>query len=544
MNKSPAGWFALPPTSVTDVSVGSLGRVIQLERNAVLIFATIGIVASTAFVGLTAMRQLRRESENAAELAALGMTRRDRRLVNVVRALTIALPAFVVAAAVIVALSPVGPVGFARKLEFDIAVRLDPTILALTLLGLVGLFALVGLVAPIGARARRRSRAGRRGSRLDPALLEMGAVPLVGAKVARGRSSGAAIGVTAVALAAALAAGVMVASYDRLISRPARYGAWWDVAVGQYSERAPLAVGVAKVRANPAVVAAAGYDDDTDSATIDGHHARLLASVNYVGHERPVMAEGRTPAADDEIALGESTANTLHKGVGDEVTVVSDAARVRAHVVGIVVINDPITSQSGAGEGAYLTQPLMLKIVGHGLVPQSIVIKVDPHLDRATAIESVRRDFSGSIREATPQVDLRNLGHMRSVPWLISALVALLALATLIHALVLMLTRNRKNLAVLAALGFTRGQRRGVGIFASTALVFVGTLIAVPVGLIVGTRIWRGVTQHVGLPTQSAVPWSTLVVAPISALAIAALVSLFTSRGAARMAPSEQLRVE
>jgi predicted lysophospholipase L1 biosynthesis ABC-type transport system permease subunit len=217
---------------------------------------------------------------------------------------------------------------------------------------------------------------------------------------------------------------------------------------------------------------------------------------------------------------------------------------VRAHVVGIVVINDPITSQSGAGEGAYLTQPLMLKIVGHGLVPQSIVIKVDPHLDRATAIESVRRDFSGSIREATPQVDLRNLGHMRSVPWLISALVALLALATLIHALVLMLTRNRKNLAVLAALGFTRGQRRGVGIFASTALVFVGTLIAVPVGLIVGTRIWRGVTQHVGLPTQSAVPWSTLVVAPISALAIAALVSLFTSRGAARMTPSEQLRVE
>ena len=112
----------------------------------------------------------------------------------------------------------------------------------------------------------------------------------------------------------------------------------------------------------------------------------------------------------------------------------------------------------------------------------------------------MRRDFSGSIREATPQVDVRNLGHLRAVPWLISALIAILALATLIHALVTIVARNRTNLAVLAALGLTRGQRRAVGVFASAALVFVGIVVAIPFGLIVGNLIWRAVTRQNGLP--------------------------------------------
>ena len=47
-----------------------------------------------------------------------------------------------------------------------------------------------------------------------------------------------------------------------------------------------------------------------------------------------------------------------------------------------------------------------------------------------------------------------------------------------------MLARNRTTLAVLAALGFTRLQRRRVGLFASSALVFVGVVIGIPIGLV------------------------------------------------------------
>jgi len=96
----------------------------------------------------------------------------------------------------------------------------------------------------------------------------------------------------------------------------------------------------------------------------------------------------------------------------------------------------------------------------------------------------------------------------------------------------------------LSALGFTRGQRRSVGVFASAALVLVGIVIAVPIGLLVGNRIWLFVTDRIGLPPHSAVSWTTLVAAPIGALALAVVVALAAERGTIRMTPSEQLHVE
>jgi hypothetical protein len=546
MSNRPDGWFTTT-TTVGDVSLESLRRVIRLERNALLIFAAIAIAASLAFVGLAALRQLRREATEFVRLSAIGMTRGDLRMTNVVRSLTIAGPACLVAAVAIVALSPLGPLGLARKLEFDIGLRFDAVTVALTLIALIVTFAIIGSAAPIELKGPRRSRVGRPVSRLDPALRELGPVAHVGATVARGRSSGAAIGVTAIALAAGLAAGGMVASYDRLVAKPSRFGAWWDVAVGQYSTQGPLDAGIAKLRANPDVVAAAGYDDDVDNFSFDGRTTPVVAATNYIGHEEPPTTDGRAPIAVHEVALGASTARLLHKHIGDNVILRNnDNPRVREHlrVVGIAVVNDPITNQFGAGEGVVVTPRLLAETAEPASVPQSVVIKLDPTRDRAAAIESVRRDFSGSIREATPQVDVRNIGHLRAVPWLISALIAILALATLVHALVTIVARNRTNLAVLAALGLTRGQRRAVGVFASAALVFAGIVVAVPVGLVGGIWIWRGVIRHIGLPAHSVVAWPTLIAAPIGALAIAVVVALVAARGTLRMTPSEQLRVE
>ena len=155
------------------------------------------------------------------------------------------------------------------------------------------------------------------------------------------------------------------------------------------------------------------------------------------------------------------------------------------------MVNDPISSRAGAGSGSMVTPSVFNQINGLIAVAQSVVIKLDPRGDRAAAIQSLRRDFSGSIREAMPPVDARNLGRLRAVPWFIAALIGILALATLIHALVTMLSRNRTTIAVLAALGFTRAQRRGVSVFASVALVTFGIAIGIPLGLVIGARVWR-----------------------------------------------------
>jgi ABC-type lipoprotein release transport system permease subunit len=547
LSRAPHGWHG-QASRISEVDPTSVRRVIDLERRALLVFASIAIVAGLVFVGLSAVRQLRRESSESQPLLALGMTRRELRVLNVVRALTIAIPACVIAVVGIVTLSPAGPLGLARRLEFHLSVRVDGAVLASTVAVVLIVFALAGAVTPVDTRSGRRARVRSRASRLNPALLGMGPVAATAATVARGRSSRAAVAVTAIAVAAGVAAGGLVASFDRLLAKPERYGASWDIVVGQYSQPGPLASGVAKLRANPEVAAAAGFYEQTDAAKVDGQSTVVLALRDYISHRDPVMAAGRAPSDDSEVALGRETARKIHKGIGDEVNVSwgtekgPEVAHLR--VVGILVVNDPISSQAGAGSGIFVTPPVFAAINGPNRVAQSVVIKLDPRHDRAAAIESVRRDFSGSIREAIPPVDARNLGHLRAVPWLIAGLIGILALATLIHALVTMLSRNRTTLAVLAALGFTRAQRRGVGMFASVALVTLGVAIGIPLGLVIGARVWTTVADGIDLPSASSPAWSAILLAGAGALGVAALVARTATRGSVRMTPSEQLRVE
>ena len=151
LSRAPQGWHG-QASPISEVDPSSVRRVIDLERHALLVFASIAIVAALVFVGLSAIRQLRRESAEAQPLLALGMTRRELRVLNVVRALTIAIPACVIAVVGIVALSPLGPLGLARKLEFDLSVRVDGAVLAATVAVVLIVFALAGAVTPVESR--------------------------------------------------------------------------------------------------------------------------------------------------------------------------------------------------------------------------------------------------------------------------------------------------------------------------------------------------------------------------------------------------------
>jgi hypothetical protein len=539
----PEGWLNQSST-VIDTPLAPIRRVIDLERQALLVFAVIAIVAGVAFVGLTAVRQLRRESVEASRLLALGVTRRGLRAMNVVRALTIAVLACVVATVGTIALSPLGPLGLARELEYDLGVHVDGTVLAATVGAVLVVFALAGLATPVDTSAAER-RVSARASALDPALWAVGPAAVVGMRVARVRAARAAAAVTAVAVAAVIAAAGVVGSFDHLVARPERYGAWWDVAVGQYSESDAVDEAVATLRADPLVVEAAGFDSQLDVATIDGERAPLLALRHYVGHHGPVMADGRPPANEREVALGRETADAVGKGIGDRVRLRAGTDdTLTMEVVGIVVVADAVAGDGGdAGQGAFVRPEVVRQVSTAGTQPQSIVVKVDPG-HRGRGIESVRRAFPASIRAVAPQADLRNLERLRSVPWLIAALVGVLALATVVHALVTMLRRHRTTLAVLAVMGCTRGQRRSVALTATLLVVAAGVVVGVPFGLVGGSRLWHAVAEGLDVLVVSVPAWWSAILTTLAALGIAALVALVTSWRTARMTPSEQLRVE
>jgi ABC-type lipoprotein release transport system permease subunit len=78
----------------------------------------------------------------------------------------------------------------------------------------------------------------------------------------------------------------------------------------------------------------------------------------------------------------------------------------------------------------------------------------------------------------------------------------------------------------------------------ATALVAVGLLFGVPLGLAVGRTVWRVVADD--LPTQYVTPWAAwamLLVAPV-ALLLANVLAAVPGRRAARMHVAQILRAE
>ena len=538
------GWFTEPQPVGTPTLIDSVQRSIDVERRAVLIFAVVAAIAGVGFVGLAALRQLRRELADRDKLAALGFTRRDLMLASAWRALSFAAPAALVAIVATIAVSPFVPVGTARRIEFGHPIRADVVLHLWTVLALLVVFAAVATVAP-GLRAGLANVIPRR-TRFDSAIGLLGPVPQMGANFARGAAARAAVSVTAIALAAAVTAGVAVASLDRVIDEPVRYGAWWDVVVGQYSQLEAYQDGVAKLAANPAVVGAAAYSDLSDfTVSIDSVFTLMISADAVVGDPQPVITSGRAPNRDDEIALGRTTARKLAKTIGDSVTVTAGRARAtrEMRVVGIAIVADPVTTATAAGDGAYVTGATMVELA-NGNVPQSITVRLDPKLDRSAAIESVRQDFPGSIRAASPQADTANLARLRRVPWLIVALIGVLAAATFVHTLVTLLARRRRDLAVLAALGMRRGERRSVGVVTAVLLVAGGALIGVPGGLVLGRWFWQQVATRISIASDPRTSWGALALGPLTAVVVALVVAVFVSRRNTRGSAAALIRVE
>lgn len=545
VGNAPNGWSVDMGSTGGDVDEAALRRGVETEREAVLIFAIIAFIAGMVFVGLTLARQLRRELSDRVALTALGLTRSGLVAGAVARALVAATLAAGVAVVMIVALSSLGPVGLAGRLEYSHPVRFDWVVLAAVAFFMPMYFAAVATATAVaaGRSATHQLRPGLSGS-----TVPVGPVARVALTFARGGSPRLAVAVGAAAVAVAVAAGTLVASFDRVVDEPVRYGAWWDAAVGQYSNPDASQAGIDLITRNPNVVDAAAILEGSEIAVLDGVTVNYIAAVPIVGEAPTVMAVGQAPRAAAEVALGAETAKRLHKGIGDTVTLTStqtDIVESRLRVTGIAVLSNPVTSETNAGEGI-VVHPDVARLLdgGGGEVAQSVVIRFESSVDREIALDSVARDFPGSARLATPQADLVNLERLRQVPWLVAALVGVLALASLIHALVTLLQRHAGDLAVLAALGMTKRQRRSIGPGVGIVLIAGSIALGVPTGLVIGRWLWQLVARRVFVPSGPVVSWGPTVGAPLIALVIAVGVAVIAARLVTRRTPAAQLRTE
>jgi putative ABC transport system permease protein len=363
----------------------------------------------------------------------------------------------------------------------------------------------------------------------------------------RGRSgalvqeSTALIGVAA-AIAVGIAAVSLAASFDDLVNTPERFGATWDLSMSgsSLSDDATQPTSDEGVRDQIAAAAAiTGADFDVDGETAWIH---AFAPIDGIDDVVPLpISEGRAPA-DGEIALGEITLRKIGKTIGDSVTITSPATgEHQLKVVGVAIIND--TFEASPGRGGVVT-PEVMTIVAPEASGDPVVLDLKPGADVDDVTRRLGAIYDGPVQPPVEQVALLNVGRVRYVPFVMAGVVALLAIASLVHALVLSVGRNRRPLGVLKSLGFTRAQVGGTVACQANAFGLVALVTAVPLGVFLGRQVWGLVAEQLGVPDVPLVPVASVATVVLVGLLVVNLVASYPAWRAARLPTATALRSE
>jgi ABC-type lipoprotein release transport system permease subunit len=145
---------------------------------------------------------------------------------------------------------------------------------------------------------------------------------------------------------------------------------------------------------------------------------------------------------------------------------------------------------------------------------------------------------------AVPPSEIKNLRLVGSAPWLLAAFLAALATAAVGHALVVSVRAGRRDLAVLRTLGFVRGQVQAAFQWQASAIVAIGLVAGLPLGVAVGRWMWRLAVRSTGALVEPVIAAALLAALVPAALLLANLAAAVPARAAGRLRPTEILRAE
>jgi hypothetical protein len=517
---------------------------IDLQALSVGVMAIVIGCAAVLFVGQTIARQSRREWDDTAILAALGMSRRQRCAAAALRAVPVASIAAAVAGAVAIALAQAGPVGIARAADTSSGLQIDAGVLLIGLpLAVIAVVACA--VAPvwrghiIAPSSVRRPVPAPVAAASPPALAGWGFT--TARRAGRLALASAVVG-TIAATAAGVAALAVTSSYEDLLAHPARLGSAWDATVGNVGSEQQ------EIDTRAALAAIPGIDV-TGITTLSGIGGDpsfgLVASVPFLGERRfDTVVEGRAPQDVSEVALGARSMEKFEVEIGDEVTFGDPSApgiEFTFTVVGEAVINDSLTSRPGTG--ALLTAEAA-GMLSPETPSQVYAVWVDADADREETLAALRDAFPTTYAEVSVPMQVRNLGLVDDQPLLVALIIGVLAGAALIHTLITSVRSSRRQIGVLRALGFTRGQVSTSVAWHATAIAGAGLLVGIPLGIVTGRLLWRWIVDDLGLESPATVP--ALAVLSVGAIVLVAanVASFVPGRLAANMRAANALRVE
>jgi hypothetical protein len=522
-------------------------RSVDAQALGVGLFAAALALAGLLTAGQSLSRQLRVEAADGEALRALGMTGGQRVAVSSLRGALVGVAAAVLAIAGAVAWSPLTPVGLARQAEPHPGVAVNVAVLAFggaAIAVVVTALALLTGWRIVRSTGDHPSRAAV-GSALAQRAAGVGAGPslVAGLSFARswrgsGVSTRSTLAGVIVGVATLAGAVTFLASLDRLLDDPERYGWTFDAVAGQIHEDDPGDL-FETLADDPGVESFARA-----GGTAVGAEGRRIGAVGVEpgrGIAPAPILDGRTPAGPREVALGRRTLEELGKEVGDTVTLDGSGEPLPFTITGSAVVPEIDQGGPGLGEGAVLTLEGFEDLVPDEQ-PNVALVRFAPSGEDSPAIEQLR--FSGNLlRPAVPDA-LYDIERVRSLPVILGALLALVGVITLVHSLVSLVRTHRRDLAVLKTLGFTRSQVARTTAWQGTVFVALALVVGLPIGIALGRWSWLLVADQLGVVSAPRVPLATIVALVPAAVLVANLAAAVPGWLAVRIRPAEALRVE
>jgi predicted lysophospholipase L1 biosynthesis ABC-type transport system permease subunit len=345
------------------------------------------------------------------------------------------------------------------------------------------------------------------------------------------------------------------AGINDAITSPQRSGVVWNWVVA--SGAGPVAPKTIAALAKTPQFAAVIHARWNRAVQVDGVTTPVFGSTTAKGDLSFVILNGRAPRTADEIAFAPVTMRGLGLHIGDRVKVGSGPGR-EVRVVGKALL--PATSHTDYDQSGWMTTAGLRRSLppaseqGDDAFEDYVLLKRAPGVSTA-AVKKVLAHYGSAnggdggesgyyVVPATLPSAVVDLGHVRTLPLTLGIFFALLACATVAHALVTTVRRRKHDLAILGTFGFTRRQTRIAIAWQATLLAAIGLLIGVPLGIVAGRLAWRWLANSfpmVYVPPLALL--AMLLVIPV-ALVIANLLAAGPAHAATRIRPAEALRTE
>lgn len=532
----------LTPLSVSEVGAN---KVVRLESFGLWLAAAIAAVAGIAVIAQLQERHRSRGSTDLMILRVLGLSRAQTLVGIGMRDATTGLAGGILGAVVAWILSPLTPLGLARKVEIEPGLRLDLPATAITVVLTVVVVTAVGVMATI-----RQLRRGSSPVRLRPTSRLAGPLrePMAtGWRFAFGSRRRIAPGLLPAAITLATLIGVVatVQQVTSLPDNPELTGGSWDafVAVDDPSMQDALMTGLRKAP-GVAAIARGGWT----SIQLAGIDVNIQVLEPGSGVE-PTVVRGRAPVADDEIALGASVLRDLDVSIGSTVAFnssIGDSPQSGSfRVVGEVITASSLFQTVLPDHGGLISDAAYDRFRGERPLP--VLVKFDdgiaPEAGLDNALAALPPDASSFAFARSGRGDVLALRSMIALPWLLVVFLGLMTVASIAQWSIMSSRRQRHDTAVLQALGWTRWQVASALVMAGGFVAIASAIIGIPVGILAGRWSWQALAGFLIVVPKVATPWSICEVALVG-IAITGLVLAALASGRHKRLPAAELRME